>query len=299
MSKWVIIQDARDLPCYRNLNARLVYLHAAMGCDISSYVYTCSLRRLATEVGISYEAVRHALKALAADGLVEVGSTTQPTTQTATQPATQLTTQRTTHLTTIKINKIDTANRTANHATNHATSNATSHATSHDGINNIIPKGSSKTFTLTNARECAGRLKKTAETRFGLAEGVAAGAVNEFLGLKELTKHSWNDEGDMAAHFIAWCEKRLWRLQKVPKSAKSDHDARLAERQRVEEEVAARTPVDQLREEIETLRGWVRQHEKNKNKEMADTMRGALRQKEAELCELTKESGTIPSSHCG
>ena len=89
MSKWVIIQDARDLPCYRNLNARLVYLHCAMGCDISSYVYTCSLRRLAMEVGISYEAVRHALKALAADGLVEVGSTTQPTTQLATQPTTQ------------------------------------------------------------------------------------------------------------------------------------------------------------------------------------------------------------------
>ena len=157
----------------------------------------------------------------------------------------------------------------------------------------------SKPFTLTNARERAGRLKKTAEARLGLAEDVAAAAVNEFLSLKELTKHAWTDEGDMAAHFIAWCEKRLWRLQKAPKTAKSDHDARLAERQRTEEEVAARTPADTLRAEIETLRGWVRQHEKNKNKEMADTMRGALRQKEAELCELTKESGTIRSSHSG
>lgn len=283
MSKWVIIQDARELPCYRNLNARLVYLHAAMGCDISSYVYTCSLRRLAMEVGISYEAVRHALKALAADGLVEVGSTTQPTTQTATQPATQLTTQRTTHLTTIKINKIDTANRTANHATNHATSNATSNATSHDGINNIIPKGLSKSFTLSDARECAGRLKKTAEVRFRLDEGVAAGAVNEFLGLKELTKHSWNDEGDFAAHFIAWCEKRLWRLQKAPKSAKSDHDARLAERQRVEEEASQMSSQERAREELAKMRRWLADYEKKGMKREADDLRAEIKKREAAL----------------
>lgn len=280
MSKWVIIQDARDLPCYRNLNARLVYLHCAMGCDISSYVYTCSLRRLAIEVGISYEAVRHALKALAADGLVEVGSTTQPTTQTATQPTTQRTTQRTTHLTTIKINKIDTANRTTNHATNHATSNATSHATSHDGISNIIPKGLSKTFTLSDARECAGRLKKTAEVRFRLDEGVAAGAVNEFLGLKELTKHSWNDEGDFAAHFIAWCEKRLWRLQKVPKSAKSDHDARLAERQRVEEEASQMSSQERAREELAKMRRWLADYEKKGMKREADDLRAEIKKRE-------------------
>lgn len=281
MSKWVIVQDARDLPCYRNLNARLVYLHCAMGCDISSYVYTCSLRRLAMEVGISYEAVRHALKALVADGLVEVGSTTQATTQTATQVATQRTTQRTTHLTTIKISKIDTANRTANHATNHAASNATNNATSHDGINNIKPKDPSKTFTLTNARECAGRLKKTAENRFGLAEGVAAGAVNEFLGLKELTKHSWRDEGDMAAHFISWCEKRLWRLQKAPKTAKSDHDARLAERERVEADVAQMSAQERAREELAKMRRWLADYERDGMSHEAAVLRAEIKKREA------------------
>lgn len=282
MNKWVIIQDARDLPCYKNLNARLVYLHCAMSCNIGSYVYTCSLRRLATEVGITYEAVRHALKALAADGLVEVGSTTQPTTQTATQPTTQLTTQRTTHLTTIKINKIDTANRTANHATNNATSNATNNATSHNGINNITTKEPSKAFTLTNARECAGRLKKTAENRFCLAESVAAGAVNEFLGLKELTKHSWRDEGDMAAHFIAWCEKRLWRLQKAQKIAKSDHDARLAERERVEAEVAQMSAQERAREELARMRRWLADFEREGMSREAEDLREEIKKREAE-----------------
>ena len=281
MSKWVIIQDARDLPCYRNLNARLVYLHAAMGCDISSYVYTCSLRRLAVEVGISYEAARHALKALSADGLVEVGSTTQPTTQTATQLATQLTTQRTTHLTTIKINKIDTANRTANHATNHATSNATSNATNNDDKNNRITKDLSKTFTLSDARASAGRLKKTAENRFSLAEGVAAGAVNEFLGLQDLKNHSWDDEGDMAAHFISWCEKRLWRLQKTSKTAKSDHDARLAERQRVDAEVAQMSAQERAREELAKMRRWLADYEREGMSREAADLRAEIKKREA------------------
>lgn len=299
MNKWVIIQDARDLPCYKNVNARLVYLHAAMCCDVGTYVYTTSLRRMASEVGITLDALRHALKVLQRDGLIEILTAPQQAPRPTPQPAPQLTPQLTPHLTYIKINKIETTSRTTSTTTSTTANTTVSTTENTTVISNKITKDLSKPFTLTNARECAGRLKKTAEVRFGLAEGVAAGAVNEFLGLKELTKHSWNDEGDFAAHFIAWCEKRLWRLQKTPKTAKSDHDARLAERQRVEEEVAARTPADTLRAEIETLRGWVRQHEKSKNKEMADTMRGALRQKEAELCELMKESGTIRSSHSG
>lgn len=283
MSKWVIIQDARDLPCYRNLNARLVYLHCAMGCDISSYVYTCSLRRLAVEVGISYEAVRHALKALAADGLVEVGSTTQPTTQTATQPATQLTTQRTTHLTTIKINKIDTANRTANHATNNATSNATDNATSHNGINNRTTKYPSKPFTLTNARECAGRLRRTAEDRLGLAEADAAAMVNDFLDRQRLKKHSWDDEGDMAAHFIAFAEKRLPRPRLTANRGKSDHDARLAERQRVEEEASQMSAQERAREELARMRGWLADYEREGMSREAADLRAAIAEKEAAL----------------
>lgn len=281
MSKWVIIQDARELPCYRNLNARLVYLHCAMGCDISSYVYTCSLRRLAMEVGISYEAVRHALKALAADGIVEVGSTTQPATQTATQPATQRTTQRTTHLTTIKINKIDTANRTANHATNHATSNATDNATSHNGISNRVINTPGGVFTLTNARECAGRLRRTAEDRLGLAEADAAAMVNDFLDRQRLKKHSWDDEGDMVAHFIAFAEKRLPRPRIAAKKAPSDHDARLAERERVEAELAARTAQESAREELAKMRRWLADYEKKGMKREADDLRAEIKKREA------------------
>lgn len=281
MNKWVIIQDARDLPCYRNLNARLVYLHCAMGCDISSYVYTCSLRRLAVEVGISYEAVRHALKALAADGLVEVGSTTQPTTQTATQPATQLTTQRTTHLTTIRINKIDTANRTANHATNHATSNATSNATSHDDISNKKINTLGGVFTLTDARACAGRLRKTGESSLGLAGAESASMVNDFLERQRLKKKTWDDEGDMVAHFIAFAEKRLPRPRMAAKKASSDHDARLAERERVEAELAARTAQESAREELAKMRRWLVDYEKKGMWREADDLRAEIKKREA------------------
>lgn len=299
MNKWVIIQDAHYMPCYKNVNARLVYLHAAMCCDVGTYVYTTSLRRMASEVGITLDALRHALKVLQRDGLIDILTAPQPAPQGAPQGTPQPTPQPTPHLTYIRINKIETTSRTTSTTTSTTASTTSSTTENATVISNKITKDPSKSFTLSDARAKAGKLKKTAEDRFSLAEGVAAAAVNEFLDLQRLKKHSWEDEGDMAAHFIGWIEKRLWRLRNAAKTAKSDHDARLEERQRVEEEVAARTPVDTLRAEIETLRGWVRQHEKNKNKEMADTMRGALRQKEAELCELTKESGTIPSSHCG
>ena len=87
MNKWVIIQDARELPCYKNVNARLAYLHAAMGCDIGTYVYTTSLRRMASDVGITLDALRHALKVLQRDGLIDILTTPQTTPQTAPQTA--------------------------------------------------------------------------------------------------------------------------------------------------------------------------------------------------------------------
>jgi len=59
---------------YRNINTRLVYLHAALKAgyhDNDRDQLPTSIRQLAAEVGISVSATRHALKALENAGLVK------------------------------------------------------------------------------------------------------------------------------------------------------------------------------------------------------------------------------------
>lgn len=100
MDKYIVISDISRCPCYKNINARLLYLHIACRLDTSSYTYAQSLRNLAWECGMTIDAVRHALKQLERDGLVTTQVAPHLPTQYAPQNAPQPTTQI--HLVTIK-----------------------------------------------------------------------------------------------------------------------------------------------------------------------------------------------------
>ena len=74
MARYTTIIDISEAPLlYRNVNARLLYLHMVLRCgytDNDRDLYTISMRRTAQEVGITYSALRCALNALTRYGLV-------------------------------------------------------------------------------------------------------------------------------------------------------------------------------------------------------------------------------------
>lgn len=76
--RYTTIIDCRPLPCYRNKNARLVYLHLVLACgyhDSDRDLTEISVRSLAADVCISVGAVRAALKSLEKSRLIERSGT--------------------------------------------------------------------------------------------------------------------------------------------------------------------------------------------------------------------------------
>lgn len=134
MDKYIVIADISRCPSYRNVNARLLYLHCACRLDTSTYTYSQSLRNLAFECGMTVDAVRHALKLLERDGLITTQTAPHPTTRYAPQHAPQPTTQI--HIVTIKeIQAPSKAPSTTPSTTPNTTPNTTLHTTD-DNKNN-------------------------------------------------------------------------------------------------------------------------------------------------------------------
>lgn len=100
MDKYIVISDISKYPCYKNVNARLLYLHVACHLDTRTYTYYHSIRTLATDIGMTVAAVRHALGLLVKDGLITIDVTLPSTTHYATHKRAQPTTHI--HLVTIK-----------------------------------------------------------------------------------------------------------------------------------------------------------------------------------------------------
>lgn len=231
MGKYVIMQDMRRMPSYRNINARLVYMHVAMGCDISTYRYDTSYRRLALDLDMTLEAVRSALRALIRDGLVATYTTTQGTAQ----GTTQITTQRTTHLCIVIIRQNGTPNGTPNNTPNNTLDNTPDNTGNNTAINNyIIPK--EERLSPTHARECAGELAAMAAEVLTLTRQEADLLLGKFLERKEIERKTWINQSDLKAHFLSWCEKNLKTLPKRKKNSQSDdHAARMDEYAATEE----------------------------------------------------------------
>lgn len=138
MDKYIVISDISRCPCYKNVNARLLYLHIACRLDTSTYTYAQSLRNLAWEVGMTVDAVRHAIKQLERDGLVTTQIAPHLPTQYAPQHAPQPTTQI--HLVTIKdLSAFNSAPNTTSNTTPNTIPNTTE-CTTVNNKNNINNK---------------------------------------------------------------------------------------------------------------------------------------------------------------
>ena len=100
MDKYIVISDISKYPCYKNVNARLLYLHVACHLDTRTYTYYHSIRTLANDIGMTVAAVRHALGLLVKDGLITIEVSVPTTTHYATHKRAQATTHI--HIVTIK-----------------------------------------------------------------------------------------------------------------------------------------------------------------------------------------------------
>ena len=279
MGKFIIIQDMRSLPCYKNVNARLLYVHVSMGCDISTYIYATSLRRLAAELDMTVDTIRHAIKVLVRDGLLDVETAPQIAPQGAPQGAPHTTPQRTPHLTILKIRKNGTPNTTPNTTLN-TTLNTTDNPT--ENPNDINNKKYITEEDLTHdARVSA--WAKLLEKEFGLDTEAAEAAVKAFFRRQRLKGKTWTDEGDALAHLLAWCEKRLPRQQAGKGGRLSDHDARMQEYQRTEADRKQQDEAERLADEVEKLTRWRREALKRKDRQQADALATAITDMKARL----------------
>ena len=206
-------------------------------------------------------AVRSALKLLVSDGLV----TTQLTTHRATHFATHLQTQLTTQLHLVRTNELDDGENTPN-----ATPNDTPADTPADTQkNNKNNKTTEKALHTHDARAMADDMKKAAERILDLhGEGVY-GWIDDFIMRQEIKGKTWQNKGDILAHFISWSEKRI-KNSKIERSrTRTDTQARQEERERAAEEAAAASQEESAREELERLRRWQKNYIKEGRLDLA------------------------------
>lgn len=277
MERFIILKNMRDYPCYSNVNARLVYLHAACHMDVTTYTCAKSLRQMAKELGIGLEAVRHAVRQLERDGLIA----THVATQTTTHPTTYLTTQQTTHLTILKANE----NSAPNSAPNNTPANTPANTPCNTPCNTQNKgegKGEEKNLPLTDARARWPEMTSELAVVLKLSPPDAADLTEQFRQRQRLKAKFWTNEGDLLAHLIAWAEKRLnAATRKSAAKPMSDHDARMQEHARTREEVAAKSAEDKKAEEISRLKRWIAEGKRRKDKQYVATMEAALQQLQA------------------
>lgn len=243
MRKYVTIPDIRQHPSYRSTNARLLYMHVAMGMEISTRTYAHSLRQLSAELGLPFQQIRTALKQLENDGLVA----TQILTQVVTYGLTRKVTHNVTQIYVMSASELEEAsNAASNTASNTATNTAANTPTNTD-INNINIPNSGK-LSHSDARARLPKIREWLLGSLGLEAPEADELSKAFLDRQELKGKTWDNEGDLLAHAISWAEKRM-KPKKVPKM--SDSQARLAEYQRTAEVAAQQSPQEK---ELELVR---------------------------------------------
>ena len=265
MRKYVTIPDIRQYPSYRSSNARLLYIHVAMGMEISTRTYAHSLRQLSAELGLPFQQIRTALKQLENDGLVA----TQSLTQIVTYGLTRKVTHNVTQIYVMSVSELEEAsNAASNTASNTATNTATNTAANTD-INNKNILNSGK-LSHSDARA---RLQKIREWLLGSLglEGPEADELSKaFLDRQELKGKTWDNEGDLLAHAISWAEKRMKPKKTV---RKSDSQARQDEYQRDQEQREATSDKEKDWEEVTRVFRWWKEAEKKKDQELADSHR--------------------------
>lgn len=235
--RYCTILDISSCSSYKNINARLLYLHIACNLETTSYDYNISLRRLAAAAGMSLSAVRAALASLEKDGLI-----------TTTHLTTHLTTQPTTHIHLVRMNELQPPNNTPNDTT-------------HDTLNDTqINKQLVGSYTLTDARVCGQEWAALAAAELRVSADQAAALFEAFCRRQALKDKTWQSKGDCLAHFISWCEKQVPANRRGPgkaiSAAADDAAARKAEYERQRQQEAETTQREKLWEELQRLKGW-------------------------------------------
>lgn len=265
MRKYVTIPDIRQYSSYRSINARLLYMHVAMGMEISTRTYAHSLRQLSAELGIPFQQTRTALKQLENDGLVA----TQSLTQVVTYGLTRKVTHNVTQIYVMSASELEEAsNAASNTASNTATNTAANTPTNTD-INNINIPNSGK-LSHSDARARLPKIRDWLLGSLGLEAPEAGELSKAFLDRQELKGKTWDNEGDLLAHAISWAEKRM-KPKKAPKM--SDSQARVAEYQRDQEQRQSTSEKEKEWEEVARVYRWWKEAEKNKDKELAEFQR--------------------------
>ena len=242
MLKYVTIPDIRRYSSYRSINARILYMHLAMSMDIGTRTYAHSWRQLSADLDMPLQQLRTALKQLEKDGLVA----TQQVTQTVTYGVTQRVTHKVTQIYIMSVSDLDEA---TNEATNSPTNSPTNSQSNSDKNNIIIPK--SQKATHTTARVDWSKKAEEVGQVLKLSLDQASQMVDDFRTRQEWKGKSWESEGDLLAHLVAWCEKRL-PLQPMGKkeARRSEDQIRKDERERTKEEHAKETEQDKERNRI-------------------------------------------------
>lgn len=234
MRKYVTIPDIRQYSSYRSTNARLLYMHVAMGMEISTRTYAHSLRQLSAELGMPFQQIRTALKQLENDGLVA----TQSLTQVVTYGLTRKVTHNVTQIYVMSASELEEAsNAASNTASNTATNTATNTPPNTDINNKNIPI--SGKLSHSDARALLPKIREWLIGSLGLEAAKAAEFAEAFLDRQELKGKTWDNEGDLLAHAISWAEKRTKTA--APRKM-SDSQAREAEYQRTAEVAAQQSP---------------------------------------------------------
>lgn len=196
--RYLNIIDIRDFECYSNVNCRIVYLELACRMDTQSRNLKVSVRKLAGDLDITYNALRHALTLLERDGLI-----CNVTTQSATQEATQRATQSATHLHVVSYSELQHANNAANNAESNAESNALSNDLKNNNYNN-------NNIYITHTRACE-VLKKIDRDKMCYVVDIAERRCNYFLRTFLQTMvykgKRWTSEEDLVSHCFDWCVK--------------------------------------------------------------------------------------------
>ena len=272
MEKYITIPDIRRYSSYKSTNCRLLYMHVAMGMDISTRNYAHSWRQLSAELDMPLQQLRTALKQLERDGLVA----TQQVTQKVTYGLTQQVTHKVTEIHVLSINELDEATNEATNSPTNSQSNSQLNSQSNSD-NNILNNSKIESLPLTDARVAWAQEARALADVLKIDPSVAASMVEEFRKRQLLKQKAWLNEGDLLAHLIAWAEKRMPRPMKaaVGRSV-TDHDARAQERQRTREEEAAKSSAEKKAEEVQRLKRWIADGRKRKDSQYVATMEAAL-----------------------
>lgn len=204
--RYARIVDIRELPLYRNINCRVLYLHLVLSAPWQTDqwhtegVISTGLRTLANEVGMSYQQLRTALAQLQKAGLISTQGATQSTTQGATQRLTQITI--------VGINELQGRSNAPSNAIPNARSNA-------DGNAQIKENKQEDNHTHgALAPAYASERVRYLSVELSVSIDVLRGAWRLFDAKCLADGKQHKDDADRWSHFCSWCRQHRDTLER-------------------------------------------------------------------------------------